>query len=418
MNKDKTILLEELIVNNKTQGYVMLKDILPLMDEESNEFEEILEKLAHENIEVIFDEDSNEYLGDSLLNNESGEFLDTKVEEINNYDNDASLLSNNETKDFDSTEHDDSKSNNQLSKYLKEIGQYELLTYQQEIELSSTIQRGLIAEAKLKELKKGNIKIDFNNEEIEQLEYDIENGIQARDFLIESNLRLVVYIAKKYLGRGVDMQDLIQDGNLGLIKAADKFDYTRGFRFSTYATYWIKQAITRAIADKARTIRIPVYMVDAINKLNVIKRKLVQELRREPTLEELAKKLKVNVEKVKEIQKYALDTISLETVIGDDEESTLGDFISDSELDNPLEYTIKEKFKEEMNSMLKTLSEKEEKVIRLRFGFGEGDKYTLEEIATIYGVTRERIRQIESKALNKLRKTARSKKVVYANNNI
>ena len=271
---------------------------------------------------------------------------------------------------------------------------------------------------KLKELKKCNIKTDFNNEEIEQLQYDIENGIQARDFLIESNLRLVVYIAKKYLGRGVDMQDLIQDGNLGLIKAADKFDYTRGFRFSTYATYWIKQAITRAIADKARTIRIPVYMVDAINKLNAIKRKLVQELRREPTLEELAKRLKINVEKVKEIQKYALDTISLETVIGDDEESTLGDFISDSELDNPLEYTIKEKFKEAMNSMLKTLSEKEERVIRLRFGFGECDKHTLEEIATIYGVTRERIRQIESIALNKLRKTARSKKVVYANNNI
>lgn len=404
MNKNKTILLEELIINNKAKGYVMLKDILPLMNEESNEFEDFLEKLNKENIEVIFDEDSNEYLGDSLLNNENGHFLNAKVEEINNYGHDEGLLSDNNNKDFESIDYDDSKSNNQLSKYLKEIGQYELLTYQQEIELSSTIQRGLIAEAKLKELKKCNMKIDFNNEEIEQLEYDIESGIQARDFLIESNLRLVVYVAKKYLGRGIDFQDLIQDGNLGLIKAADKFDYTRGFRFSTYATYWIKQAITRAIADKARTIRIPVYMVDEINKLNAIKRKLVQELRREPTLEELAKKLKIDVEKVKEIQKYALDTVSLETAIGDDEESTLGDFISDDTIDNPLDYTIKENKKEEVRKILKILSSKEEKVIRLRFGFENNEKHTLEEIAKIYGITRERVRQIESNALNKLRR--------------
>ena len=403
MKKNNMQLVNELIEKSKIRGLVLLTEILPLMSDESEEFEKLLERLALEKINVIFDEEH--------MDNSPQQTYDECLQK-------SDMLKEDEPQEYDDLKYEESQTYNQVNTYLKEISKYELLSYKQEVELASVVHNGLAAEKKLKAIKNKKLTNECTNEEIEQLEYDIDNGIQARDLLIESNLRLVVFVAKKYLGRGLDFQDLIQEGNLGLIKAAEKFDHTRGFRFSTYATYWIKQGITRAIADKGRTIRIPVHMLEAINKLMKEQRKLAQELRREPTDQELANKLKISISKLKEIQTYSQDTISLETSVGDDEESTFGDFVSDDKIDNPLEYTIKEKFKDEMNSILKTLSKKEEKIIRLRFGFGEEDKHTLEEIAKIYGVTRERIRQIEFKAMNKLRKAACIKKMNYLYSNI
>ncbi|MCI5938979.1 MAG: RNA polymerase sigma factor RpoD [Acholeplasmataceae bacterium] len=303
-----------------------------------------------------------------------------------------------------------SQADDPIRMYLREIGQIELLSVSQEMELSSKVQQGLLAEEKLKAIKKGK-KLDVSPEEIKKLEEETEEGMQARDLFIESNLRLVVSIAKKYLGRGMQLQDLIQEGNMGLMKAVNKFDYTKGFKFSTYATWWIKQAITRAIADQARTIRVPVHMVETINKLARMQRKLTQELRRDPTPEELADALHLTVEKVQQIQKIAQEPVSLETPVGEEDDSTLGDFVHDVELPNPLEYTINEKYKEEIDSVLKTLTPREEKVLRLRVGLVDGKQHTLEEVGKEFNVTRERIRQIEAKAIRRLRHPTRIKRL-------
>ena len=261
----------------------------------------------------------------------------------------------------------------------------------------------------LKEI--GRINLLGSNEEFEYSLRAKEGDEFAKAKLAESNLRLVVSIAKRYVGRGMQFLDLIQEGNIGLMKAVDKFDPDKGFKFSTYATWWIRQAITRSIADQARTIRVPVHMVETINKLARVQRQLTQELNREPSDEEIAKKLGITVEKVREVYKISQDPVSLETPIGEEEDSHLGDFIPDAHTLGPEEYATVEMLKEELAEVLGTLTEREEKVLRLRFGLDDGTPRTLEEVGTMFGVTRERIRQIETKALRKLRHPSRSRRL-------
>ena len=417
MNENQIELLNALIESGKAKGYVSIAEILAFVDEDSEEFDEVTRKLDDEGItitgEVPNDEFKTEVSIESLEDDEFEEFLEKGLENpdiddfANEYEND---LKNKDIDDIVSSIITPSQADDPIRMYLREIGQIDLLTAAEEMEYSSKVQQGLLAEEKLKAIKKGK-KIECTPEELEQLEQDIEIGMQARDILIESNLRLVVHIAKRYLGRGMQFQDLIQEGNMGLMKAVNKFDYTKGFKFSTYATWWIKQAITRAIADQARTIRVPVHMVETINKLARTQRKLTQELRRDPTPEELAEALHMTVEKVQQIQKIAQEPVSLETPVGEEDDSTLGDFVHDVELPNPLEYTINEKYKEEIDLVLKTLTPREEKVLRLRFGLIDGKPHTLEEVGKEFGVTRERIRQIEAKAIRRLRHPTRQKRL-------
>ena len=268
--------------------------------------------------------------------------------------------------------------NDPVRMYLKEIGQIKLLTLDEELKLADRI---------------------------------LEGDEEAKNILAEANLRLVVSIAKRYVGRGMLFLDLIQEGNIGLMKAVEKFDVSKGYKFSTYATWWIRQAITRAIADQARTIRVPVHMVETINKLSRIQRQLTLELNREPSEEELANKMGMSIDKIREIYKISQEPVSLETPIGEEDDSHLGDFIKDEHNMSPEDYTINELLKGEINDILETLTEREEKVIRLRFGLEDGKARTLEEVGQMFGVTRERIRQIEAKALRKLRHPSRSRKL-------
>ena len=296
------------------------------------------------------------------------------------------------------------RTNDPVKMYLKEIGQIPLLNPADEPTIAKAIETG---EKAVEELK--NCTDEDKRKELENL---IEEGNDAKQRLINANLRLVVSIAKKYVGRGMLFLDLIQEGNCGLIKAVEKFDYTKGFKFSTYATWWIRQSITRAIADQARTIRIPVHMVETINKLTRIQRQLVQDLGRDPLPEEVAEKMgNITAEKVREILKISLDPVSLETPIGEEDDSHLGDFIEDKVTLSPNDYTNNQLLKDEINSVLQGLSEREEKVLRLRFGLEDGRTRTLEEVGKEFNVTRERIRQIEAKALRKLKHPNRSKRL-------
>ena len=300
--------------------------------------------------------------------------------------------------------------------YLKEIGKVPLLSADEEIELAQNMEDGAVATEKINVLKgridgaseeeKAEIK-----EEIKTLQRDVDKGADAKKRLAEANLRLVVSIAKRYVGRGMLFLDLIQEGNIGLIKAVEKFDYKKGYKFSTYATWWIRQAITRAIADQARTIRIPVHMVETINKLIRVSRQLLQELGREPSPEEIAKEMNMPVERVREILKISQEPVSLETPIGEEEDSHLGDFIKDDNVPVPADAAAFTLLKEQLEEVLGTLTEREQKVLTLRFGLEDGRARTLEEVGKEFNVTRERIRQIEAKALRKLRHPSRSRKL-------
>lgn len=348
------------------------------------------------------DENLIEFIdGDEL---DDDEVLDDDLsdEDLDEEDSIAEEISQLE-KTFANASH--AKINDPVKMYLKEIGQIPLLDPKEEPIIARQIQEG-------EEAKEAMKKPDLSDEEKKKHAKVIADGEQAKQMLISSNLRLVVSIAKKYVGRGMLFLDLIQEGNCGLIKAVEKFDYTKGFKFSTYATWWIRQSITRAIADQARTIRIPVHMVETINKLTRIQRQLVQDLGRDPLPEEIAEKMEnISAEKVREIQKIALDPVSLETPIGEEDDSHLGDFIEDKDTLSPDDYTNNQLLKDEINAVLQGLTEREEKVLRLRFGLLDGKTRTLEEVGKEFNVTRERIRQIEAKALRKLKNPNRCKRL-------
>lgn len=338
------------------------------------------------------DELDEDDLNDDDLNDEDLDEEDSIAEEISQLE-----------KTFANASH--AKINDPVKMYLKEIGQIPLLDPKEEPIIARQIQEGEQAKEDIK-------NPDLSDEEKKKLVKIIADGEEAKQTLISSNLRLVVSIAKKYVGRGMLFLDLIQEGNCGLIKAVEKFDYTKGFKFSTYATWWIRQSITRAIADQARTIRIPVHMVETINKLTRIQRQLVQDLGRDPMPEEIAEKMEnISAEKVREIQKIALDPVSLETPIGEEDDSHLGDFIEDKDTLSPDDYTNNQLLKDEINAVLQGLTEREEKVLRLRFGLLDGRTRTLEEVGKEFNVTRERIRQIEAKALRKLKNPNRCKRL-------
>ncbi|MBQ8299010.1 MAG: RNA polymerase sigma factor RpoD [Clostridia bacterium] len=359
-NKDLKEISKQLVdAANKKGGSITYKEIIDILEKhqlDANQVEKIYEVLETANIEII--EDTEEPDFEEL---EDIEEEDIKLEDI-------------ETMDVpDSVSVDDP-----VRLYLKEIGKISLLTAEQEIEYASKM---------------------------------MEGDEDAKKKLSEANLRLVVSIAKKYVGRGMLFLDLIQEGNLGLIKAVEKFDYRKGYKFSTYATWWIRQAITRAIADQARTIRIPVHMVETINKLIRTSRHLLQQLGREPTIEEIAAEMEMPVERVKEIKKVAQEPVSLETPIGEEEDSHLGDFIPDDDAPSPSELAAYTLLREQLDEIIETLTPREAKVLRLRFGLDDGKARTLEEVGKEFQVTRERIRQIEAKALRKLRHPSRSKKL-------
>lgn len=348
------------------------------------------------------DENMIEFIDGDELDEDDLNEDDLNDEDLDEGDSIAEEISQLE-KTFANASH--AKINDPVKMYLKEIGQIPLLDPKEEPIIARQIQEGEQAKEDIK-------NPDLSEEEKKKLAKIIADGEEAKQTLISSNLRLVVSIAKKYVGRGMLFLDLIQEGNCGLIKAVEKFDYTKGFKFSTYATWWIRQSITRAIADQARTIRIPVHMVETINKLTRIQRQLVQDLGRDPMPEEIAEKMEnISAEKVREIQKIALDPVSLETPIGEEDDSHLGDFIEDKDTLSPDDYTNNQLLKDEINAVLQGLTEREEKVLRLRFGLLDGRTRTLEEVGKEFNVTRERIRQIEAKALRKLKNPNRCKRL-------
>lgn len=409
MDKDKII--QELIDISKAKGYLAVKEILRYVSDDSEEFDEIVAELEKKQVDVVSEDEMVNYeiptdLADDIQPSEIDDELDESIVLDLDFSKDIEeeLL---QDKSFDSQI--SIKVDDPVRMYLKEIGRVDLLESDKEVELATDISNAVMAKQQFDEMVATGD--DISPEYKLQVEQLIYKGDLAKHKLVEANLRLVVSIAKRYVGRGMQFLDLIQEGNMGLMKAVGKFDHTKGFKFSTYATWWIRQAITRAIADQARTIRIPVHMVETINKLVRTQRQLIQELKREPHPEEVAARMGISVEKVQIIQKVAQEPISLESPVGEEEDSSLGDFIADPDTLTPMEYTSKEMLKRELDSVLETLTDREEKVLRMRFGLLDGRSRTLEEVGREFGVTRERIRQIEAKALRKLRHPSRSKKL-------
>ena len=389
-------LVELLALGKKKKNmleYQEISDFFKDLNLDVEKMELVLEYLDHHGIDVlrISDDDDDD---DIILTEED----DVEVEKI-----DLSIPDGVSVED-------------PVRMYLKEIGKVPLLSAEEEIELAQKMEAGAVATEKIAILEERikdaeGAEVDEIKDEIKNLQRDVDFGGDAKKRLAEANLRLVVSIAKRYVGRGMLFLDLIQEGNLGLIKAVEKFDYRKGYKFSTYATWWIRQAITRAIADQARTIRIPVHMVETINKLIRVSRQLLQELGREPSPEEIAEEMNMPVDRVREILKISQEPVSLETPIGEEEDSHLGDFIKDDNVPVPADAAAFTLLKEQLEEVLGTLTEREQKVLTLRFGLEDGRARTLEEVGKEFNVTRERIRQIEAKALRKLRHPSRSRKL-------
>ena len=394
--------LAELIERGKKNGKLSsseLMDVLENLDLESDQMDKIYDTLENLGIDTVGDDYLPE-LADDIM---------PPLEELNEIEE----LPEEEMVD-PNTLVDSFGIDDPVRMYLKEIGKVNLLTPDEEVQLAQDMGAGDAAKEQMEELeqaRKNGEEVSITEEEEKELRRLVKRGEAAKQRLAEANLRLVVSIAKRYVGRGMLFLDLIQEGNLGLIKAVEKFDYTKGYKFSTYATWWIRQAITRAIADQARTIRIPVHMVETINKLVRIQRQLLQELGREPSPEEIGKEMGLPAERVREIQKISQEPVSLETPIGEEEDSQLGDFIEDDAAVVPPDAASFSMLQEQLSKVLDGLAERERKVISLRFGLEDGHPRTLEEVGREFGVTRERIRQIESKTLAKLRHPSRSSKL-------
>ncbi len=397
--------LEELKKFGDKEGYIPLQMIIDILANDDEELlDNVINYLENNNYEVTKDDENDPKSVEDIIIDDLGDELDDIDDLDDKEPNDEDLITEEaeiKVSDFDNIDATPYQSDDIVKMYLHEIGQVELLNITQELELARQVQEGLMSKEKKEQYEKSG-KV-LSEEELKILDEKIALGKGAQDILIESNLRLVVHIAKRYMTRGLPLSDLIQEGNMGLMKAVLKYDPTRGFKFSTYATWWIRQSITRAIADKGRNVRIPVHMHECINRLVRTRRRLVQELHREPTLEEIADEMKLAVEKIVELQRVAQDSISFDNAVGDEEDSTLIDLVADENTLNPLEYTEKSLYREEIDEVLQTLTPREEMVIRLRYGIAVDRSHTLEEVGKIMGVTRERVRQIEAKALSRLR---------------
>jgi RNA polymerase primary sigma factor len=402
----KTV-IKKLIQSASKEGFISQEAVLEYAKVDSEDYFEIEKALLNANIDIIESEDE-ELLDEPDVIDADDEDDDDDFElepdelSLNDLDVEEQHI------DIDTIAHS-VKIDDPVRMYLKEIGQIPLLTGDEEKKYAVMVAEGQIAKEQLDMHKKG--ELELNAVDIQELEDAIGKAKLAKNKLVEANFRLVVSIAKKYTNRGLLFLDLIQEGNMGLMRAVDKFNHEKGFKFSTYATWWIRQAITRAVADQARTIRIPVHMVETINKMIRIQRQLVQELGRDPSVEEIADKMGITPEKVQNIQRIAKEPISLEAHVGEEEDSSLGDFISDPNALSPHEFMLKEMVNQTLDEVLETLTDREEKVLRLRYGLFDGKNHTLEEVGREFGVTRERIRQIEAKALRKLRSPSRQNKL-------